>query len=301
MAPTEQFHHDDAAGPAAPLTGLVNLIGAVASLALIVGVGVWGYKMIMRDVSGVPVVRAVAGPMRIAPEEPGGQQALYQGLAVNAVVMRSGADLPPERLILAPEPLDLTMAPLGNDAARMADGGDATGAKDAATPRLASLDARVASRAEAASPPPRDLPPPSAPAAAGVADAPPPVAGGLGRSLRPRPRPDGLATSPEAVALAAVAGATVRDIDPDTIPAGTRLAQLGAFASPEIAVREWNRLSERFEQYLAGKARVIQKAESGGRTFYRLRAMGFDDLNDARRFCSTLVAERAECIPVVVR
>ena len=52
---------------------------------------------------------------------------------------------------------------------------------------------------------------------------------------------------------------------------------------------------------MGGKARVIQEAESGGRTFYRLRAMGFDDINDARRFCSVLVAENADCIPVTTR
>jgi hypothetical protein len=45
----------------------------------------------------------------------------------------------------------------------------------------------------------------------------------------------------------------------------------------------------------------VQKASSGGRVFYRLRAMGFDDLGDARRFCSALVAENADCIPVVTR
>ena len=60
-------------------------------------------------------------------------------------------------------------------------------------------------------------------------------------------------------------------------------------------------LSGRFSDYLAGKKRVIQRAESGGRIFYRLRAMGFADLADARRFCSALVAENADCIPVVTR
>ena len=82
------------------------------------------------------------------------------------------------------------------------------------------------------------------------------------------------------------------------IPAGTRLSQLGAFDSPEVARKEWDRLSARFGDYMDGKQRVIQKAQSGGRTFYRLRAIGFADLNDARRFCSALVAERADCIPV---
>ena len=60
-------------------------------------------------------------------------------------------------------------------------------------------------------------------------------------------------------------------------------------------------LNARFGDYLAGKRRLIQEASSGGRTFYRLRALGFDDLSDARRFCSALVAEGADCIPVVTR
>ena len=90
-------------------------------------------------------------------------------------------------------------------------------------------------------------------------------------------------------------------MDADTIPLGTRLAQLGAFDSAEVARAEWDRLAGRFGDFLDGKQRVIQRAESGGRTFYRLRAMGFADLGDARRFCSALVAERAECIPVVTR
>nr|MCW1951240.1 SPOR domain-containing protein [Octadecabacter sp.] len=32
-----------------------------------------------------------------------------------------------------------------------------------------------------------------------------------------------------------------------------------------------------------------------------LRATGFSDLSDARRFCAAMSAEGAACIPVVVR
>jgi hypothetical protein len=49
---------------------------------------------------------------------------------------------------------------------------------------------------------------------------------------------------------------------------------------------------------MAAKAMVVQPAESGGRTFYRLRAHGFDGEDDARRFCSAFVSENAVCIPV---
>jgi len=52
---------------------------------------------------------------------------------------------------------------------------------------------------------------------------------------------------------------------------------------------------------MSDKARVIQRAQSGGNVFYRLRVQGFDDLSDARQFCSALLAKQANCIPVVTR
>jgi len=109
------------------------------------------------------------------------------------------------------------------------------------------------------------------------------------------------AIAPVEVAAARVVSAPAADVDAATIAPGTRLAQLGAYDSAEIAQKEWDRLYGRFGEYMEGKSRVIQKAQSGGRTFYRLRAMGFEDLSDARRFCSALLAEKAACIPVKVR
>ena len=58
---------------------------------------------------------------------------------------------------------------------------------------------------------------------------------------------------------------------------------------------------EEFAEFMDGREHLIQEAASGGRAFFRLRATGFADLDEARRFCSALVAEDAACIPVVVR
>ena len=93
----------------------------------------------------------------------------------------------------------------------------------------------------------------------------------------------------------------VREIAPGDIPKGTALVQLGAFDSEILAKREWVRLSKKFPTILSDRARVVQRTDRGGRTFYRLRADGFIDLNDARRFCSLLVANNFDCIPVIVR
>ena len=89
---------DDIEGGNAAMTSgrfgrAINLAGAACSVGLIVGLAVWGYKLAVRDVSGIPVVRALEGPLRIAPENPGGAVTLNQGLSVNAVAA-AGTALP---------------------------------------------------------------------------------------------------------------------------------------------------------------------------------------------------------------
>jgi hypothetical protein len=122
---------------------------------------------------------------------------------------------------------------------------------------------------------------------------------GLSRSPRPAQRPGALPQMASAPA-GAVASGTV-EVAAEEIPSGTRLVQLGAFESAEVARTQWDKIGGQFSDYFAGKTRVVQRAQSGGKTFYRLRAMGFADLSDARRFCSALMAQKADCIPVVVR
>lgn len=283
---------------------MANLAGAVVSLTLVVGIGIWGYKLLVRDVSGVPVVRAAEGPMRIQPDDPGGRQALNQGLAVNAVAAEGTAAGPVAQLILAPEPLDLTLEDTPStdvattsedEVSPTAEAAEALSAEDEAV-QLAAVES-LADELTSGVAPLEELAPVTEKAP--EADAQAAVAEGLGTSLRPKMRPADLSKVQQVAAVAATQGP--RDVDADSIPTGTRLAQLGAFESADVARKEWTRLSGRFEDYLQDKDRVIQKAQSGGRTFYRLRAMGFDDLSDARRFCSALVAENAECIPVVTR
>ncbi|MDA7424176.1 SPOR domain-containing protein [Thalassococcus lentus] len=328
-------------GQAAPATrnvaSLANWAGATVSLALVIGVGVWGYKLLVRDVTGVPIVQAMEGPMRVTPEDPGGRLADHQGLAVNDVA-GSGTTAPPaDRLVLAPKPAGLseedvalgalvpTHSPMPVQASmaqnsRLMELTPEEIAEDAglAPPlngddQLGALVAQLTADAQPLS----DLAPgetkPIVTALDGVAQSPivndTSVAGGLARSLRPRLRPAGLgggvrvasADAGQAVAVAAPAAGGVKEIDPTTLPAGTRLVQIGAFDSPETARSEWQRLEGRFGDYLDGKARVIQKASSGGRVFYRLRAQGFEDLSDARRFCAAFVAGKVDCIPVVTR
>lgn len=317
-----------------PVGRLINGTAAAMSLALLVGVGVWGYRTVMRDVSGVPVIRAAAGEMRVRPETPGGTPAAHQGLAVNVVAAEGTAGKVPDQVTLAPRSEGLTEEDVAEAAlsgregpmpetpelnlAELAPAIEETPAEpevdaegNATDAGIRALAASLASGATAftASANADDEPQPER-AMVGDGDGP-------GHSLRPRQRPAALkaafagtalggalpvATSVESGPITSTSGTfKVNDIDPTTIQPGTRLAQLGAYENEEDARKDWLRLNANFEDYMEGKDRVIQKASSGGRTFYRLRAAGFTDLSDARRFCAAFVAQDAECIPVVTR
>jgi hypothetical protein len=81
---------------------------------------------------------------------------------------------------------------------------------------------------------------------------------------------------------------------------GSALVQLGAFDTSQAAQDEWDQLAAALAAVIRGRKPVIEQANSGGRPFYRLRAAGFQDLADARRFCSA-VASKTDCIPVLAR
>ena len=97
----------DGKAEAGQFQGLLNGVAALVSVGLVVGVVVWGAGLVIRDVSGIPVVRAIDGPMRVAPEEPGGEVARHQGLSVNEVVANSPAPDIADGLVLAPEQVGL--------------------------------------------------------------------------------------------------------------------------------------------------------------------------------------------------
>lgn len=304
VAPHMQSHH--AAAPSNSVAKLTNLAGAAVSLALVVGVGVWGYELLVRDVSGIPVVRAAAGDMRVRPEEPGGQLARHQGLSVNNVAEVGAEASHAEQLKLAPKPIELAEEDepmlLPQDvsatppAQSLAEAREEAVVQDvAAALESGSVQDLVAQLTDGVAP----LDPlvgETVPVQASISGA---ELGGksIQVSLRPPARPS---RSARATPVAVAAPAS-KEVAASSLPVGTRLVQLGAFDSPEIARAQWGQLSARFAPFMQGKTRVVMEAQSGGRTFYRLRAQGFDDIGDARRFCSALLAESVDCIPVVTR
>ena len=285
----------------------LNYAGAASSIALVLLLAVWGYKLAMRDVNGVPVMRALEGPMRMAPTDPGGQEATNQGLSVNAIASTGVASPVADKLQLAPAATALT----ADDAAGLA--GPVAG-QGTAAPKAADANAVLAPGAlPAAASADMSAALPTALSdgdlavqengpdvtAMAVADAVasavatgPATGKAVAVSLRPHPRPGKTAMT---------SAGSVVEVDPMTIALGTRLAQLGAFDTPQEARAKWDVLSGKYAEVMAGKSLVIQQAVSGGKTFYRLRAIGFDTDEDTRRFCAVFEAANADCTPVAQR
>ena len=311
-----------ASGRHGRVSRIINLAGAACSVALVVGLGWWGYKLAVRDVMGVPVVRAMEGPMRIAPENPGGEVADHQGLAVNTVAALGTAAPPPDRLVLAPRPVELSLDDTPGLAALTAAPEQVTPASAApAIQPLASPAPMPAAAPQFSAMQPETLGPDPDAVAQALAEAlAAPLEDGIvveeasaetaaSTTVRPRARPvtAGDPSLPAPSGTLALSGPEsaptpgAAEIDPALIPSGTRLVQLGAFDTADQARAEWVKLSNQFGPLMDGKALVVQAAESGGRTFFRLRAHGFADETEARGFCTTLLGQNASCIPVEQR
>ncbi|NOX74611.1 MAG: hypothetical protein GXP03_13690, partial [Alphaproteobacteria bacterium] len=225
--------HDSEPGSVANFTAW---LGALTSLGLVAGLGIWGYQLTLRDVNDVPVIRAMTGAPRVLPDDPGGETAAHQGLAVNNVQTGNGTETAADRVVLAPEPVRLSdediarinLRPLKRDqklasmpqnmtdVSAVTDPADEIEALVLQAVSQSSKDARIGNLAR--------LP-------------------GVKRSPRPRARSvvASLTIPPE---LVAATGHNV-DVDASEILSGTRLVQLGAFDDVGTAKREWDSIIAR--------------------------------------------------------
>lgn len=314
---------------------LIHWLGALASVGVLGVMVYWGLQLVQRDPSEVPVIKAMEGPARVLPEDPGGAQSSYTGLAVNSVQSEGEAEKPSDRVVLAPVARDLlpedipvqksteTAEPEGQPVAELildsvedavSDGGAGNPHDQEAVAKLIELE----DRQQDAGPVTltvRDVPEGmrvdtsgaevnlvSDDDAAAAQPEPPRGTKYAPRiSLIPPFRADNvkLARASSAATAPVSTPPLIREV-PNAQP-GTRLIQLGAYDSRETALKEWVRISAKHHDLLGNKNFLVQLVETGGRQFYRLRAVGFADSTESKAMCSALVQRGAQCIPVVAR
>lgn len=287
----------------------INMIfywtGAALSLFLLAGAIGWSYQLIVRDVNQIPIVRAQLGPLRVAPDNPGGLTAANQGLSVTQLavnekpLLSNEIYLAPAAEILNEENLALKVTE--EDESNKVDG--AFEIKEVNAENSMNLEAlldqkEVDSRSN-------DVGVLSKVAfsqkkieienAVSLALS---ITNEPDKSLswlRPKIRPVGFYRNGNITEDQIVSNEPM-----PKLPIGSAVVQLGAFDSKSLAESEWQRFEKILGSILIPKKMVVQKAESGGKIFYRLRASGFSDISDARQFC-TAISDKVACIPVVTR
>ena len=289
----ESFIDDSgyAAGFGGMVARLVKWGGALVSVLLILATVVWAYRLGVRDARDVPVIQAMQGPARTQPEDPGGSQAAHQGLDVNDV-LAGAVEETEETIVLAPEAegvsdedlvagLEEAVPEETNPLAGDGNSSQSVTEEQSIEEAVAGLLREVESEE--------------------AADAAP--ATQLEASARPTARPNNLPrprTTPAPSEPAGPATAEVNQAALGVVP-GSRLVQLGAFDSEAAAEGEWDRITKANLDLLGDKSRYIEEATSGGRQFFRLRAVGFASLEQARAMCEALKARGVDCIPVTQR
>ena len=287
----------------------INMIfywtGAALSLFLLAGAIGWSYQLIVRDVNQIPIVRAQLGPLRVAPDNPGGLTAANQGLSVTQLAVNEKPLLSNE-IYLAPAAEILNEENLALKVKKEYESNKVDGAFEIkevnaensmnleALPDQKEVDSRsndVGVLSKAAFSQKKIEIENAVSLALSITNEPDKSLSWL----RPKIRPVGFYRNGNITEDQIVSNEPM-----PKLPIGSAVVQLGAFDSKSLAESEWQRFEKILGSILIPKKMVVQKAESGGKIFYRLRASGFSDISDARQFC-TAISDKVACIPVVTR
>jgi len=294
----QESHYESDSHESAPLgaSGVVALalrwIGAVASLGLVIGVIYWGFLLGQRDATDVPVIRAMEGNARIVPDDPQGTPVDNQGLAVNEVLADTSATAVNTTTTLAPASQSVTAEDETMSALQPAplpapiDTPDSEPMVVDAATLMVEIDPVIE---PSVAPDGMNLPvrrpddflqvDPISDAIEGLLQELQPEEGGTSLETPALPRPAPKFGNPL--------------LDP-----GAALIQLGAYNSLEDAGDVWLEYQSKHGDLLANTQRYIEPIESGGRLLYRLRAAGFEGLDQTRALCAALDARGVDCISV---
>ena len=288
---------------------IFSIFGAVISLNLILWAGYWTYNIISRDINGIPIVAAQPGPLRVAPDTPGGIEAENIELAVTKIASQ---ELPPnpKAVELAPStekltPDDLTIfqairqkkiidrqAALNNqihlgviepNLSKEISLEPVNTVTNTANYSITENQSELVAAALALALKP------SADNLIGNA-----VAQNKFKQIKPRPRPNSLlevsVSTTETVIRPALA----------SVETGLAVVQFGTFATETVAFEEWDRLSKNLSVILDGRPKYVERIKRNGNEIYRLRLGGFVNIDDASRFCSAVISQE-NCVPVIAK
>jgi len=254
----------------------------VVAAASVFGGVIWFAYQSGRDAtrSGPPLIKAESGPVKIKPDNPGGQELPYQDSTVYDRLGQNGQTPAMEKLLPPPE------APVARPQP----------APPAPPPETADIS----------EPPPELGPTPSLPASSPDLASPTALAPLPGAIItQPPTAPRQLAVKPppvpkaaQADPIAALEKKAMAELPPKPSSSGSYRVQLSAVRTSEAVAPEWARLKHRFPEILASLTMASDKIDIPGKgSFYRLRAGPLDQAG-AKSACERLRSQGLGCIVV---
>ncbi len=240
-----------------------------------------GTQFLTGDGSGIPLIKADKGPVKVRPISPGGMEVPDRDKLVYDRMQGNGERPRVERLLPAPE---TPLPPPGREPPRQMEAA-------APAPESAKDLAAVAPAAGTVAPPPAKAGTSRAPPVRSGPSAPPgpaaatPTVEEVLAAVRPPPAPE--TSAPKTPARGASEAPAYR-------------VQLAAVRSLERAQEEWDRLRRKNTDLLGKLALSVVKADLGPKkgVFYRLRAGPLADEAAARGLCAKLASRKVGCLIV---
>ena len=294
-------------------------IGALVAMALLMALGIWFYRLGVRDAQNVPIIRASLEPEKERPADPGGLVAPHQEIesydvagnqpaaSAAAVVAAQPPQPRPEDVPMAalqpieaqpePEPQP-AQAVAPSEAAAPANEAPRSPAEVASTEPGAQTDQQLALN-ETAVTEPQPTAPVETEAEPAVVESEDPAEIVGATAYAPTRSPVALPRPANLKARIVAAAETEEQSQVDLVKAAaSSRVQIQLAADPsETGIRsKWRAIQQANDDILHNRALAVQTTVSGGTTFYRLRVGPFRSAEEARSVCQALKGRGQDCI-----
>ncbi|MEM6623379.1 MAG: SPOR domain-containing protein [Pseudomonadota bacterium] len=289
-------------------TVISTVVGALVAMSLLMALGIWFYRLGVRDAENVPIIRAALEPEKERPTDPGGAVTPHQGITSYEVAEATPAQA--ASIVLAPDPAE----PAPEDVAQGQLVPEAPRPPTPEPPQVTQPEPPVPSAApqpetpgiapetatpETGTPTPTELAANTEPTTPDPAPTEPTPEIKGGSEWAPADAPEARARPANLQELARQAAERdVQAVDNLAARAASSPVQIQLAANPdEIVIRQmWERIRQANPDLLGARALAVQTTVSGGVTFYRLRVGPFENRAEARAICQALKARNQDCI-----
>ncbi|MFL2799158.1 MAG: hypothetical protein ACJZ89_06195 [Paracoccaceae bacterium] len=265
------------------LTVLVSLI----SIFLLGGFLYWGYGAFVQSESEVTIIKASDGPLKVLPENPGGNLASHLGFSVNSVQESGQVAGPSAKIFLAPPAINVQES----DLTSLSGFGDSNGAIDLKSSINDALAVIFKDKDALNETTFLNLKETSI-----KKDTAEKIIVSKNFS-RPEKRPIKITSTTLHQDL--VAQIVLNQVKAKMVDSKNELmVHLGSFENNVLASAHVENFVVRHKDYLINKTVFLQKSETGGRSIYRMRAIGFSNTSETKKFCVIINSFGNDCIPI---